>query len=177
MANFLKDFLRDTHHGIMKLLRPSSIEVNGLKMTLDKRDTSEYSKGYEPKTTEIMKKMIKEGDTIIDVGACIGYYILLFAKLVGPKGRVFAFEPEIKNFKILKKNTQLNNLSNIVLVNKAVSDKEGKSKFYVNKYRVGSHHLQNEFDDRSYAVEVETITLDEFFKNYGRNIDLIKMDI
>ena len=64
--------------------------------------------------TKIVENYVKEGDYVVDLGANIGYYTLIFAKLVGKKGKVFAFEPDKDNFRLLKKNIQTNCYSNIV---------------------------------------------------------------
>lgn len=83
--------------------------VNGCKMYLDPNDTFNLSINdvYGDFETNIMKNYIKEGDIVIDVGANIGYFTLLFSKLVGENGKVFAFEPESKNFELLKKMWKL----------------------------------------------------------------------
>ena len=60
---------------------------------------------YEKETTELFKKIIKPGMTVIDIGAHIGYFTRLFSKLVGEKGKVFAFEADPINFSFLKRNT------------------------------------------------------------------------
>ena len=51
----------------------------------------------------ILKQNIYQGNTVLDIGANIGYYTLIMSKLVGSTGKVYAFEPEPKNFEILKK--------------------------------------------------------------------------
>lgn len=48
---------------------------------------------FEEHSTRIARRLIKEGDTVLDVGANIGYYSVMFSKLVGETGKVFAFEP------------------------------------------------------------------------------------
>lgn len=63
--------------------------------------------------------------TIFDIGANIGYYTLLAESLVGPEGRVFAFEPHPENYEKLKENIEVNGYTNCYLINKAVSDKSG----------------------------------------------------
>ena len=49
---------------------------------------------WEPSVTELVSDEIRSGDTVLDIGANVGYYTLLFAELVGEHGRVFAFEPD-----------------------------------------------------------------------------------
>ena len=72
--------------------------------------------------TDVVTKEIQPGDTVLDLGANIGYFTLLFAKLVGNNGIVFAFEPEPQNIALLTKNIKINNYKNVTLVPKAVSN-------------------------------------------------------
>jgi FkbM family methyltransferase len=130
---------------------------------------------YEPLTTEVIKKEVKRGNTILDIGANIGYFTLIFARLVGKEGKVFAFEPETNNFTFLKKNIRRKRLQNVTLIQKAVSNETGKARLYLCAYNVGNRMICNSGEGRMY-IEVETVRLDEYFKNYG-NIDFIKMDI
>ena len=102
--------IRNINSYINSLLKSNFANVQGHKMFLDKNDILNLSINgiHEPFTTEIIKKEIKKDDIILDLGANIGYYTLIFAKLVGKKGRVFAFEPEPTNFTLLKKNIEIN---------------------------------------------------------------------
>jgi FkbM family methyltransferase len=63
---------------------------------------------FEPDTLRFYSKIIQPGDVVIDIGANIGAHTLHFAKLVGPKGKVLAFEPTDYAFSKLKKNLSLN---------------------------------------------------------------------
>ncbi len=75
--------------------------------------------------TEVLSKIIKKGDIFIDVGAYIdGWYSLLAAKKIGPKGHVFAFEPNPSCYRRLKENIKLNNLDNVTLEKIALSQKK-----------------------------------------------------
>jgi len=69
--------------------------------------------------------------TVFDIGATHRYYTLLATSLVGPRGKVFAFEPHPEKYKRLKVNVMLNGYTNCYLVNKAVSEKSGKTRFYL----------------------------------------------
>ena len=68
--------------------------------------------------------------TFVDVGANIGYFTLLTAKIV-QHGRVYAFEPEQTNFELLSKSVSLNDLQNVAIYQKALSAKEGLIKLYL----------------------------------------------
>ena len=85
---------------------------------------------YEKETVDVCKKIIRPGMTIFDIGAHVGYYTLLFSRLVEPKGRVLAFEPHPRNFDILRKNVERHSLQNVSLIQKAVSNADGNSLFY-----------------------------------------------
>jgi len=89
-------------------LKSNFVEVNGHKIFLDSLDSLRLSINgiYEEFETQMLKKIINKEETVVDIGANIGYYTLIFAKLVGDKGKVFAFEPEPNNFELLKKKCE-----------------------------------------------------------------------
>lgn len=107
------------------------IEIQGHKMFIEPADGLEFliKPHHEEFETEIFKKEIKKGDTVLDLGAHIGYYTLLAAKLVGEKGKVFAFEPEPTNFALLKKNIKINNHQNVIPVQKPFLIKTEKADY------------------------------------------------
>lgn len=87
---------------------------------------------YEDKFMHtIFEKCIKKGDIVLDIGAHTGMYSIPFGKAVGTAGKVFAFEPESKGYNAIKRNAELNSLTNIVPINIAVSDREGTIDFFV----------------------------------------------
>lgn len=129
----------------------------------------------EPAFIKILKQEVKEGMTAIDIGANIGYVTLIMAELIGPTGRIYALEPDPRNFQILSKNIQANGYSGFVFpYQMAVSNISGVSKFYVSdKSNLGSM-VQ---DERSkYAIDVAVTTLDKFVRDKG-SPNFIKMDI
>jgi len=124
----------------------------------------------------LVKKEIKNGDVVLDLGAHIGYYTLIFAKLVGDEGRVIAFEPDPSNFALLKKNVEINGFKNVELVNKAVSNQTGPARLYLSKHSAVAHRIYD-VNDGCKSIEIEAIRLDEYFINYKGRVDFIKMDI
>lgn len=157
-------------------------EVHGLKMYLAGQPTfltDEFMSGsYEKETVELFEKLVGEGMTIVDVGAHIGYFTLLSARLVGPTGKVYAFEPESANMATLTKNVELNSFRNLVLVPMAVSDTKGSALLQISKKISVYHSLMPTPYASGRTVTVATTTLDDFFEQEGwPEIHLIKMDI
>ena len=69
-----------------------------------------YKKGtYEESLFDFLIKHINKNETLIDIGAFIGYYTLMFSYKTGTKGKVYSFEPEKIAFNYLEKNITLNN--------------------------------------------------------------------
>jgi FkbM family methyltransferase len=166
---------------IVNILKPEHVMIEGHKMKIDKWDTVVsqeliVSGKWEAYETELFKKHIKPGDIVVDIGAHIGYYTLIAARLVGDNGKVYAFEPDPKNFQILEKNVAQNGYHNVVLVNKAVADKSGNARLFLNSENSGDHRIF-ESDHGRKSVAITTTTLDDFFTNKDNEVDLIKMDI
>ena len=141
---------------------------------------------HEEGTTALFKKIVRSGDVVLDLGANIGYFTILAAKLVGPTGKVFSFEPEPTNFLYLTKNIELNNYTNAFAFQRAVSDKQGKTRLFVCSYDSG-HHTINQYDGiEAYrrgrqstvqAIEIETVAVDDFLRGKTDRVDIIKMDV
>ena len=163
---------------VLKHLKSDYEMIQGHKMVLDSKDSLNlFLNGiYEEFETNFVKKEIKKGDVVLDIGANIGYYTLIFAKLVGETGKVFAFEPDPINFSLLKKNIEINGYKNVVLIQKAVSDKSEKLKLFLSETNNGDHRIYN-WDGSRKSVEIESIKLDEYFEDTKQRINFIKMDI
>lgn len=133
------------------------------------------SEGYERETTRLFETLLQEGMTVVDIGAHVGYYTLLAARRVGSRGRVYAFEPELLNYETLRENVRISGYRNVVTMRKAVSNRSGAAKLYLEDNM--SHSLYLPQGTRR-SIEVETITLDDFFRNLGwPDVHVIKMDI
>ena len=191
-------FIEPIYDQIFTLLCPNKSKVaiiQGSKMYLDithkhrglRRTFQAYSmnKVHEPTTTHLFKKNIHSGDVVVDFGANIGYFTLLFARLVGKTGKVFAFEPEPTNFKYLKTNIGLNNYTNVMAFQKAVSNKNGKTQLYICDYDTG-HHTINQYGGieaysqgrktQKKSIDIDTVRLDDFLSNKTKKIDVMKID-
>jgi len=130
---------------------------------------------WEPYTEELFQNAITPGSTVLDLGAHHGYFAMLASRHVGTDGIVYAFEPAPENFKIMKTNFELNNLTNVTPVNMAASDKRATVPFYLCKPNDVQGSLFATLRDNESTVPVESMTIDEFLD--GKPVDVVKMDI
>jgi len=161
-------FVNSTHRKLIKKFKPEYVEVFGYRMFLDNSDEGGYSITKDTETSEMrfLKDKIKNmtNRTIVDVGANIGFYTLFFASL-NMTGKIYAFEPEPKNFEILQKNIIVNNLKNITCYNYAISSRSGLLNLNLSEH-MGQHSIGNS------GIEVKCVKLDDVVDSAG----FIKID-
>ncbi len=122
-----------------------------------------------------LNEKIQNSNISMDVGANIGITTIWMAK---NSKKVYAFEPELNNINRFNENLEVNNINNVKLVQKAVSDREGVATFNLfNSY--GHHSLDsNHISKVKEVIQVKTITLDKFCKEKNiKKIDLLKIDV
>ena len=173
-----------------RLNTPAMVELkNGMKLWGDLGDygvsRAAMFSTYEPSETNFFKQIIptiSEG-LIIDIGANIGWFTLLFSQF---SREVIAIEPRPNNFEYLKKNRDSNNLSNVEIINAAVSDSEGEGIVFVlpSAGNSGGTHFKsdpseefiNELRNKDYEInKVPILLLDKIIGS--RKVALIKIDI
>jgi FkbM family methyltransferase len=135
---------------------------------------------WEPNETAYFTSRVGSGDVVLDIGANIGWFTLLGAKLTGSKGRVYSFEPRPETAKMLRRTIAHNNLQNQVDVfETAVSDRRGELKLAVvpNAENPGGSFLitENILRDSIPSVSVKTAPLDELLE--GVKADFVKIDV
>ena len=132
---------------------------------------------YETDVTNLFRAIVKEGMVVTDLGACIGYHTLLASRLVGPSGRVYAFEPNPRAYSYLLRNIEANGCGNVLAVQKAASDKTGAASL-VRDPESYDRDWVSASSGNADRIGVETITLDAFFTQEGwPSVGLVKMDI
>ena len=134
---------------------------------------------YEPYVIEEFKNYCKAGMNVLDIGANIGVYTMLAAKIVGPQGKVFAYEPYPNNCTLIRKSIMENQFNNINLFQNAVSNKE--EFILLDSEPGGSNCGSNSMStnvDSDYVPEVivQSVTIDNSLSTQTK-IDLIKIDI
>jgi FkbM family methyltransferase len=85
----------------------------------------------EPEVVCAMERIVRDGDTVIDGGANIGFFTIYLAQLVGPKGKVYAIEPGQNNLWKLEENVRLNKLKNVEIVRKPLWMNHNKVTLYM----------------------------------------------
>lgn len=133
---------------------------------------------FEPHSTAWVERLVREGDVVADVGANLGYYTVRFSRLVGPRGRVHAFEPSPRYRPRLVDHLRRNGCPDNVTVSEfALSDREGEERLFGDAVSASMHWVH---DARQPAVE-ETIrltTFDAYARAAGlERLDFVKVDI
>ena len=128
----------------------------------------------------ILEKVVKKNMQILDIGANIGYYPLIERSLIGKEKKIVAIEPVLENIQILKKNLFLNNDNSTVVLEGAVSNKNGYDNFYVSEhFNLGTFHFEGtstKFLNKNHSIKVKVFKLIDVCMREGFP-DLIRMDV
>lgn len=116
---------------------------------------------------------IRDGDTVIDIGAHIGTFTVYAAKLAG-RGAVYSFEPHPENFRLLKKNVSLNGLKNVRLSRTGVSGGGGECALFTDEENTGGHSIYGK-GGRQLRIRCTTLS-DILSSNSIDSCDFLKMD-
>ena len=118
------------------------------------------------------ERAVTRGDVVVDVGANQGIYTLLFSRLVGPEGRVFALEPAPAMFAALDRNCRTNGAANVTRLPAAAGEARGRGMLRLARFNAGDNRLA-EASGRS--VPVEVVSLDEILPT--ERVSLVKIDV
>ncbi|MAQ73489.1 MAG: hypothetical protein CMD49_04205 [Gammaproteobacteria bacterium] len=127
---------------------------------------------------EILLNVLKKNMRIFDIGANIGYYVLMQRKCIGKDAKIVAFEPLQENVSLLRKNLNLNNDRTTIVIKSGVSNKSGFKQFYPSSHsNLGSFNLDKQSNHQSEdKVRAKVYRLKHLFKKYYCP-DLIRMDV
>jgi FkbM family methyltransferase len=166
--------------------RPVEIESGpaaGLKINLA-GSYLEFATGRaEQNVQDALVEHLRPGDVVYDIGANVGFFALLCARLVGPTGHVYAFEPHPGNAKALRENAARNGLAQVIeVVPIALSDTTGEAKLIVSRWSAfhrleGANDAEATRQDRG-TIKVPVATLDDYVEQHGlRPPSLVKIDV
>lgn len=133
---------------------------------------------YEYEKSRLFEKMVAGGSVVFDIGAQAGFYSLLASVLVGPAGRIFAFEPVPANVFFIKQHLRLNRIENVKIIQAAVTDFSGVTSFDDGSPRfMGPHRLLGHISTTG-TLRVQTVSLDELIsKGELPTPNCIKIDV
>lgn len=130
---------------------------------------------HELEVVRAIQEVVRPGWTVLNIGGHIGYYALLLAKLAGPSGKVFVFEPSPHIFAVLEENIRLNACGNVVLENRAVAARSGRVTLMSNNDDPLTSTLSIEHGRP--VGEVEAVRLDEYAPLRCEEIRFVQMDV
>ncbi len=155
------------------------LEIDGETYRVIPRLRSWFDPARERELRDFINARVRPGQSVLDVGAHIGLYALLFAKKVGG-GRVHAFEPNPDTRAALEEHVRLNALgASVTVVPQAVSEKPGTADFFCLPFegmsRLGEPNPL--LEGRARKVQVPVTTLDAHCAATGLEPDWLRMDI
>jgi FkbM family methyltransferase len=133
----------------------------------------------DPKVTWALRRVLRPGDTFIDVGANQGLLSCIAAGLVGPRGRVHAFEPQPRIAALLRRSVADARLSQVTVHEVALSDRDGVARLAVPAGNAGAASLEPHVGGAPGAeVEVELVRGDGYLASLGvRRVRAMKVDV
>ena len=171
--------LRSLVQKLICLFIPEEIEISGVTLVLNRDDaivSGSLTLGcYESYNMKLFEKLLRPGMGVIDVGANIGLYSAIAARIVGPNGRVIAIEPDATNCSFLRRTKERNGLANLTILQKAAGAKSGPTFLYLSSTNKADHRTYG--DDSRARVRVEMTTVDSIVKDEQLSTtDVLKID-
>jgi FkbM family methyltransferase len=164
-----KEIIIQTLHGFILNINPAI--DNGVEKSIYRSGT------YEKGTLYIMENFLRPNDIFVDVGANIGLMSILASNLVGPNGRVLAFEPNPEIKSILDYNVNTNKLYNIRTFEVALGSKQENGKIYLKPdVNRGAASLIKP-DNNSISYDIKVIRYDNQDYSFEKSISLVKVDV
>lgn len=136
-----------------------------------------FKKQQDAFEIDLLKKHIKPGNTVLDIGANIGFYAAILSELVGPNGQVHCFEPDERNFSYLQKASR--GLANLYLQNAAVGPESGEISIYTSK-ELNVDHRTYKPEEYDKELKIKSLSVDDYLSALSpknTKVDFIKMDI
>lgn len=162
-----------------------TVKVDGVPLIVNLLDRSTglqmaMTRRYEPTETAVYRRIVKDGDRVVDVGCNIGYFTCLFGMLVGDAGEVVAIEPDPQNADFCRRNVELNRLSGRVrLAEMAAGADAGTAKLFRSTVNFGDHRLSSAaraaMSQRN-ATTVSIVRIDDVVGAWP-GADFVKIDV
>jgi len=155
-------------------------EIEGFSMWADTNDLAVgrhvLSGGYEPHVTKVFKEVLGPGMGVVDVGANIGYFSLLGARLVGPEGYVLAMEPSGDNVKLIEASRRENDFGQLRIVQAAAGREAGLLSYHPDHSNGLSERLPDD-SARLMATQTAACVPVDCLVPAARTVHLMKVDV
>ncbi len=144
----------------------------GLKWIVRSYNHGCWLGSYDFEKQVVLREIVRPGDVVYDIGAHVGYFSIIFGKLVGATGAVYAFEPVEENYNFILQHIAINKLTNVWATNAGIAASSGTACFATLNHTATYHRTD------SGPVRVSVYNLEEYVRdNRLPAPDLIKMDI
>jgi|GEM_PF-2369345 len=163
--------------------KDTEVQFRGARFVMPTKDItltpSVMSGVFERHELDIFERACSAGATVVDVGANIGLYSVVAAQRIGASGRVYAFEPVPENIAFLRKNLELNRVTDRVAVQEmAVGEADGELEIFLSDRQIGTHSAAKAPVGGSTSVKVPMRSVDAFVANIRiSRIDVVKVDV
>ncbi|HVM16169.1 MAG TPA: FkbM family methyltransferase [Gaiellaceae bacterium] len=159
-------------------------DVHGSRMLLRLDDYTQrkiYYRAFEEAEARLYARLLRPGDVAVDVGANVGYFTLLFARLVGEEGFVVAVEPVLPNLDRLRRNLGLNGCGNVAVEAVAAGARSGTLRLGLPAAAAAGVPESGWYSvsGGGAAVDVAVAPLDDLLEHRipGRRLRLVKVDV
>lgn len=134
---------------------------------------------FEPAMCRTLERHLQPGSTFIDLGANEGYFSIIAGRICGPTGRVLAIEPQLRLLQVIEQNLNLNGLTNVSILNRAIGNCECDSEIYLTPSTLtGGSGFHNHSRYRLRKQKVTVTTLAKVLEDQAiHHVDLMKIDI
>lgn len=144
----------------------------GLKWIVRSYNHGCWLGSYDFEKQIVLREIVKPADVVYDIGAHVGYFSIIFGKLVGAAGAVYAFEPVKENYEFILQHISINRMANVTATNAGIGATSGTACFATENHTATYHRTD------SGSVRVPVYNLEEYVRdNHLPPPDLIKMDI
>lgn len=178
MADHISDAVTQDAHAPFVLQFPDFPDLPMYLHTLTDTWISDYIRGgqtFEPHIVALLRSLIRPGDTVLDVGANIGYTAIIASECAGKSGAIHAVEPEPNNLKLLQRNAALTSGAPIIVHACAAGADAFEANLTLSPDNLGDHRMEIEAEDRE-TVRVPVRRLDGLSGLKGSRVDVVKID-
>jgi FkbM family methyltransferase len=170
-----RGLLQKTYRDQVELVRLPEFSIFASKDDFAAGDHVLHGNPYEPEIGAVLKRHVKPGMAVVDIGANIGRLTMLIASLVGPSGFVVAVEPNPENIKMLEASRRVNGFDQILLIQAAAGRRTGLLALNVSYSNGMTGELPSDSDAIFAARPVPCFALDAILPK-DRPINLVKID-